>query len=300
MQTTLAILGTGLIGTSLGLALHTSQAQAIIQAALGPMHILGYDQNPEASRIAHARGAIDERVTRMETAVRQAHIVVVATPVRAIQAIFSHIAPLLPAGCVVTDVASTKEQVCIWAEALLPNTVAFLGGHPMAGSERAGADAAFPELFKNAIYCLTPTVSTPQEAVDQVGILVKAIGARPYYLDPQEHDGFVAGISHLPFVLSTMLVDVVGRGAGWKDMGVLAASGFRDLSRLASGDPVMHRDICMTNRPALIRWMNEFIAHLEEMRTHLEQGDAEQILQIFERAKMIRDAWLANRLNLRP
>jgi prephenate dehydrogenase len=298
MKQTIAILGMGLIGTSLGLALHSPEATDL---PLGNSHIVGYDQNPDATRVARARLAIDQRAGSIAEAVRDAQIVVIATPVQAVRMVFLQLAPHLQErdGTIVTDVASTKEQVCRWAAELLPDGVAFVGGHPMAGREQAGPEAAIPDLFRGAIYCLTPGPTTSQHAVDTVELLVKAVGARPYYLDPQEHDGYVAGISHLPFVLSTALVEVVGRSAGWKEMSTLAASGFRDLSRLASGDAVMHRDICLTNRTALTRWLNETIGFLLEMRQHLENEDADQIEALFQQARELRETWLTSRPGVR-
>jgi prephenate dehydrogenase len=170
----------------------------------------------------------------------------------------------------------------------------------MAGREQSGPDAADPNLFRGAIYCLTPDPDTPRHAIETVEALVAAIGARPYYLDPVEHDAYVAGISHLPFVLSAALVGVTSRSPAWNEMAALAASGFRDISRLASGDAAMHRDICLTNRDALLRWLDETSALLDEYRAALEQHDAERLHDLFEHARTVREAWLASKPGLRP
>ncbi len=130
--------------------------------------------------------------------------------------------------------------------------------------------------------------------------LVKAIGAKPYYIDPEEHDAYVAGISHLPLLLSTVLMDVTGSSPAWKEMAPLAATGFRDVSRLASGDPAMQRDICLTNSAALTRWINATITELLEVRDSLAAGDVDKIDALFTRAKQQRDEWLDSRPNLRP
>jgi len=126
------------------------------------------------------------------------------------------------------------------------------------------------------------------------------VGAKPYYIDPEEHDAYVAGISHLPMLLSVGLMEITSRSPAWKEMAPLAASGFRDLSRLASGDPEMHRDIALTNKAGLTRWINEMVSFLLDTRDQLEAGDAEAVEQLLRRAKAERDAWLESKPNLRP
>lgn len=293
----ITIIGMGLIGTSLGMALRSAEER---DAPLGPITVIGYDRDARAVADARGRLAIDRQAANLQEALRDAHLVVLAVPAQAIHELLQQIAPLLRQGVVVTDVTSTKAQVIDWARQLLPTGVAFVGGHPMAGKERSGAAAADPDLFKGAIYCLTPLTSTPPEALELVNALVEQVGAKPYYIDPVEHDSFVAGVSHLPFMLSTALVEATSRGAAWREMAPLAASGYRDISRLASGDPEMHRDICLTNRAALIRWIDEMIEVLRESRELIEAQDAEALLALFERTRQAREAWLATRPHLRP
>jgi prephenate dehydrogenase len=294
-MTRIALIGMGLIGTSLGLALRGAS-----ESALGARTLVGYDADPRSTRIARERQAIDHAARSLEEALHGAQLVVLAVPALALRDMLAQMAPLLPAGSVVTDVTSTKANVCAWASELLPPEVAFVGGHPMAGREQSGPTAADPELFRGAIYCLTPGPDTPRHAVDLVEALVATVGARPYYLDPAEHDAYVAGVSHLPFVLSAALVDVTSRSPAWSDMAALAATGFRDISRLASGDPAMHRDICLTNRDALLRWIDDMRDLLDDYHTALEQEDAARLQAIFERAREVREAWLASRPGLRP
>lgn len=293
----IAIIGMGLIGTSLGMALRSADERT---APLGAIRITGYDQERSATSTARGRLAIDREARSLEAAVRDARLIIVATPVRATRAVFEQLAGMLEAGSIVTDTASTKTQVCAWARELLPEGVDFVGGHPMAGSEQSGPAAGDAQLFHEAIYCLTPAPDTTAQALDMVEAMVRMVGARPYYVDPEEHDAYVAGISHMPFLLSAALVEVTSRSPAWQEMAMLAASGFRDMSRLASGDVVMHRDICSTNRVALMRWVNETIAVLLQMRDHLEQDDAEAFDQLFEHARTVREAWLARRPGMRP
>jgi prephenate dehydrogenase len=293
----ITIIGMGLIGTSLAMAIRGADEK---EAPLGPTVITGYDKNRRATGDARGRLAIDREGKSLEDALKDAHLVVVAVPVQVIREVFSQIAPLVPNGAVVTDVASTKAQVLEWARELLPTTVDFVGGHPMAGKEQSGAGAADPDLLRGAIYCLSPATRTRPPALELVELMVKQVGAKIYYIDAVEHDAYVAGVSHLPFMLSAALVELVGGSPGWKEMAPLAATGFRDISRLASGDPEMHRDIALTNRVALGRWLDEAARKLLDMRDLIEAGESDALLDLFEHAREVREAWLLSRPNLRP
>jgi prephenate dehydrogenase len=293
----ITIIGMGLIGTSLGMAIRQADVK---EAPLGQTVITGYDRNRHATGDARGRLAIDREARTLEEALREAQLVIVAAPAQSIREIFAEIASLLPNGAVVTDVASTKTQVMEWARELLPITVDFVGGHPMAGKEQSGARAAELALFNGAIYCLTPAPRARQPAVDMVEAMVRQIGAKIYYIDPAEHDAYVAGVSHMPFLLSTTLVELVSRSPGWKEMAALAATGFRDISRLASGDPEMHRDICLTNRVAISRWLEEAAQLLLDVRDQIEADDATQLLDLFAHARAAREQWLVERPGMRP
>ena len=293
----ITIIGMGLIGTSLAMAIRGADEK---EAPLGQTVITGYDKDRRATGDARGRLAIDREARSLEEALKDAQLVVVAVPVQAIRDIFSQIAPLLPNGAVVTDVASTKGQVLEWARELLPTTVDFVGGHPMAGKEQSGAGAADPQLLRGAIYCLTPSQRARPPAIELVEAMVRQIGAKIYYIDAAEHDAYVAGVSHLPFLLSTALVELVSRSAGWKEMAPLAATGFRDISRLASGDAEMHRDICLTNRAAISRWLAEAAQLMLELREQIDAGQSDELLAVFQHAREVREEWLTSRPNLRP
>jgi prephenate dehydrogenase len=293
----ITVIGLGLIGTSLAMALRSADPK---ESPLGEVEIVGFDRDQRAIKEARGRLAIDREARSLAEAVRDTQIVVVATPVQAIRELFVQLGTLLPAGAVVTDVASTKSEVAAWAAASLPSGIAYVGGHPMAGKEQAGAAAADPELFKDAIYCLTTSRSTPPPALEAVEALVRAIGAKPYYIDPDEHDAYVAGISHLPLLLSVGLMEITSGSAAWKELAPLAATGFRDVSRLASGDPEMHRDILLTNKGGLSRWIDEMVRFLLDTRDRIETGESDTVGELLRRTKAARDAWLETRPNLRP
>jgi prephenate dehydrogenase len=279
-----AIIGLGLIGGSIGLALHKAKAA---------QQVVGYDLGRGVSDRARKIGAIDQPYTTLADAVRGAELVVLATPVGAMRALLHELADLLSPGAVVTDVASTKAQVINWAEEFLPSSVAFVGGHPMTGKELSGVEAADATLFRNRIYCLTPTARTLPSAINKVSSFVEALGARVRFLEPVEHDGQVAGVSHLPFIASIALVNAVSEGPAWGDASMLAANGFRDVSRLAAGNPVMYRDICLTNSEAIVRWLDDYIATLSAMRDRVAEHDKE-LGEVFAHAQQVRLQWQAS------
>ena len=276
----IAVLGLGLIGGSLALALHRAGIAR---------QISGYDADANVTRRAKEREAIAYACTTAEEAVREADMVVLATPILAIPRVLERIAPVLKPGVLVTDTASTKAQILLWAQTLLPASVVFVGGHPMAGREYSGIEAAEVGLFEGCTYCLTPTEQTPSEAVARLSEIVIRLGAHPMALDAEQHDRLVAGISHLPFVLSCALVQILGRGEDWPVMSRLAAGGFRDMSRLAAGNPTMYRDICLTNKEAILSWLDALAGQLNSVRSLIATSDA-ALEPYFAQAKQVREA----------
>jgi len=283
-----AIVGLGLIGGSMGLALRKTKAA---------QHVAGYDLGKGVSDRARKVGAIDQPYSSLGDAVRGAELVILATPVGAMRSLLQHVADVLSPGAVVTDVASTKAQVINWAEEFLPVSVSFVGGHPMTGKEVSGVEAADANLFQERIYCLTPTAHTRPAAINKVSQLVETIGARVRFLEPAEHDGQVAGVSHLPFLASIALVNTVAGSDGWNDTSILASNGFRDVSRLAGGNPEMYRDICLTNSEALVRWLDEYIATLGSLRSRIAEHD-KTLSEPFTTAQQLRLQWQASQENM--
>lgn len=276
-----AIIGLGLIGGSIGLALHKAKAA---------QQIVGYDLGKGVSNEARKVGAIDQPFSTLADAVRGAELVVLATPVGAMRVLLQELSTTVTPGAVVTDVASTKVQVISWAEEYLPASVAFVGGHPMTGKELSGVEAADASLFQERIYCLTPTARTSPAAINKVSTFVEALGARVRFLEPVEHDGQVAGVSHLPFVASIALMNTVAESAGWGDAALLASGGFRDMTRLAAGNPEMYRDICLSNSEALTRWLDDYIATLHRLRDRIAAHDKD-LNETFTGARQLRLQW---------
>ncbi len=287
------VIGTGLIGTSLGLALRAS--------SLRDLTVVGTDAEHASRSGAQRKQAFDRMEGRLGNAIEDADIIVLATPVLAMRELMEGMAPYLPEGCVVTDVGSTKTQVLQWADELLPDTVDFIGGHPMAGRETPGPENADGTLFTGKPYCVIPSPKASQRAVGEITTLAEAVGAVPYFISVDEHDSFVAAVSHLPFVLSTALVGCTSKSANWSDIGQLASSGFRDITRLASGDAVMHRDICVSNAEPIVAWIDAFIRELYEYRKLLDTDgvppDTGAVETLFEDARIARAKWLAGEVN---
>ena len=278
----ITIIGLGLIGGSMGLALKRSGVLS---------ELVGYARHSDTRSKACQVGAVDRVETNLPMAVRGAELVIIATPVMSIRGILEQIADHLSPGCVVTDTASTKAQVMKWAEEYIPAEVSFIGGHPMAGKEEAGVEAADARLFCNCTYCLVKGSSTTLEVTRQVVELVMQIGGNPLIINAQEHDNLVAGISHLPALLSSALVLTTIKSPDWPQMSKLAARGYRDLTRLASGDVEMNRDICLSNGQSIARWIDNFIAELSELRYLLDE-DGERLERALSRAREARQKWL--------
>ena len=285
-----AIIGLGLIGGSIGLALKKA-AESNSEPQGKNLEIIGYVRRPEAASLAVNMGMVDRVETSLEDTVKQAEIVIIATPVLVIKEILSQIAGSLPHGCIATDTGSTKVQVMKWAGDLLPPAVDFIGGHPMAGKETYGMKAAEADLFQGSVYCLTPSRKTSPQSVDKVADMVKKLGAAPFFIDAQEHDVLVAGVSHLPFLLSAALVTSTASGSTWEKMKKLAASGYRDLTRLASGSPEVNAQICLTNQQAILRWIDKFIAELQRYRQLVDSG-SNQLEEALAEANKLRQEWL--------
>ena len=286
-MTTIAIVGTGLIGTSLALAIKQSNLQ---------VDVVGTDYDQSARSGAQKSGAFKKVESNLSNAIRGADVVIYATPVLAMREMMEASVNDFEEGCVVTDVGSSKKVVIEWADEILPESVSFVGGHPMAGKELSGPTNADGDLFKGKAYCIIPSVTAEKSAVSSVTTLAESIGAKPFFIGVDEHDSFVAAASHLPFMMSVALMGTASKSANWEDIAQLASSGFASLSRLASGDPIMHRDICVSNPKPIVAWMDAYIREMYDLRNMLanENGpDPEAVHQVFVDAMEARDRWQA-------
>ena len=279
----IAIIGLGLIGGSLALALKKARAKGT--------EIVGFSRSAETLAVARKCGAIDQAAKNLASAVSGADMVVIATPVMATKEVLASISEHLSPKCVVTDTGSTKVQVMQWAGEYLSSKVSFIGGHPMAGKETSGIDEADADLFQGCVYCLTPASCATPQAVRKLKRLVESIGAKPFFIDAETHDNLVAGVSHLPMLLSAAFVTTTMKSRLWSEMAKLAAGGYRDFSRLASGNPEMNRDICLTNQEKIVDWLDRYIEVLKGYR-HLVAEDSEELAEMLAQAREARDRWL--------
>ena len=267
----LCIVGLGLMGGSLGMALKAHQVCRTVSGA---------DSQAAVLRQAIALEAVDEATTDVARAVRRADIVVLATPVRTIARLIAEIGSSLQPDTLLMDLGSTKTAI-VEAMARLPSHVQVVGGHPMCGKEKAGIAAADADLYKGAVFCLTPLERTRPEALARAEALVRAIGAHPLVVDCQRHDAVVAATSHLPYLMATALTATAADLAAKDDLvWQVVASGFRDTSRLAGSDVDMMLDILLTNQKNVAGRAREAAQKLLEMAAAIDTGN-EEILRGF-------------------
>jgi prephenate dehydrogenase len=256
------IFGLGLMGASFALAL---------RAARPALELVGRDPDPATMRRALAEGLVTEGDPA------GADVVVLAAPIPALTGLLTALA-----GCrgVVTDMASTKARVMRWASAA---GVDLVGGHPMCGREQAGIAAADPTIFEGAPWILTRDES-------RVTDLVRAVGALPIFMDPERHDRLVAGVSHAAFAVSVAYVLALAGDRDWPAMQSVAGSGFRDLSRLAAGDPELYAAIVSTNREPIAESLRAVEASLARIRSLVEAEDS-RLVEVFQEARLVRERW---------
>jgi prephenate dehydrogenase len=272
---TLSIVGVGLLGGSIALACRQKKLAG---------RIVGYDPSADALRRAAERGMLDEATDDVCRAVARASLVVFCVPVDRIAEVVGACAEACRPGTLLTDVGSTKTAIVRRLAGRLPPGVNFVGGHPLAGSEKAGPDHARADLFEGRLVVLTP-LGDPPAAVSAVGAFWKALGARVETMSPEQHDEALAVTSHLPHLVASVLAGVLP--LEWKR---LTATGFRDTTRLAAGSPELWRAIFLCNQPALLAAVGDFQAHLERFRDALAKGDGERLRLLLEQGKYVRDS----------
>ncbi len=266
---TVAIVGVGLIGGSLGLALKTRRLAR---------RVIGVERTADRIGAAQALGAIDSGTTRLEDAVADADVVVLCTTVGHILDLLPSVLSAIKPGAVVTDVGSTKAAIVLRAG----GAAAFVGGHPMAGSEQAGVEAATPLLFEEATWAITPSETSDSHAVQTVQRLVQSVGASTLLLPPDTHDAMLAVTSHLPHILAAALMRQaqLTRNA-YPQTSRLSAGSFADATRVAASSPTLWRDVCLTNREALLRALQAFRGELDLLEAAVADRDAAQIEAFF-------------------
>src|SRR6266542_1353728 len=279
----ITIIGTGLIGGSLGMALKA--------ARLPGLEIVGHDRDRGNATHAEKLGAIERAEHNLQRAVTGAGMVIIAVPILSVREVMQQIAPELAEGTVVTDATSTKAHVMRWANEALPESVHFVGGHPMAGKQTAGIVYAEASLFRGKAYCICPAVDASDTAVKTVLGLVRLAGAERLFFDAHEPDMYAGAVSHLPLMMSTALFSMLRSSPAWNDMGMMASSGFSDVTRLAASDPAMSHGIWATNRDAMIHWLERMAEELRRFRDMLKDAQDEALLETFLKEQIDRESF---------
>lgn len=278
----LAIIGIGLIGGSLGLAL---------KAKLGDdIYIAGLSRTEKSMQLAKERGAVDMVSGDLAAVVKDADIIFLSTPVLSIVPMVKKMLPYLKAGAILTDAGSTKQYIWQHVRKILPPSVYYVAGHPMAGKEKSGVSAADKDLFRHKCYVIVKDTGAPQEVLDKVVELVKLTGANVTTLDIAEHDRCASVISHIPHVTAAALVTLLNRSRDDKESCLkLAGGGFKDTTRIASSNADMWADICMTNGEAINSGLARLQLILGEVMAAIDKGDRQAVYDYFVQAKKSRD-----------
>jgi prephenate dehydrogenase len=280
-----SLIGVGLLGGSLGLALRQRRLAG---------EVVGFARRSASVGEAERSGAVDRATLDLADAVRDADLIVLCTPLGQMAPLARAMLPHLKRGVVVTDVGSVKGSVVRELERLLARVGARLvAGHPMAGSEKAGVGAARADLFENAVCVLTPTPRTHAASLRKVEQLWRAVGSRVLRMEAAAHDRAVSRSSHLPHAVAAAVAHWVLDPGQADEVALLCAGGFRDTSRIASSSPEMWRDIALSNRKNLSRQLAGLAKSLVQLQQALDAGDAARVEAFYRTAKQRRDAWVA-------
>lgn len=279
----IVIFGVGLIGGSVALALKKAGSSA---------EIVGVGRSAESLQTALNLGVIDVASSNVATAVKNADVILIATPVAQTPDILSAIKPHLDSHSVITDAGSTKTDVLTYAKNVLGDKAGqFVGGHPIAGAEKSGVTAAKADLYSNKNVILTPVPENSAEAINRVKALWQLCGANISDMTAATHDSVFAAVSHLPHLLAFALVDDIASRPNAEQLFSFAASGFRDFTRIAGSHPEMWRDISLANKTALLAELTAYQAELAQLKQLLEAEDGAGLQALFERASNARNDW---------
>jgi prephenate dehydrogenase len=279
---TITIYGVGLIGGSLALCFKDRPG----------FRVVGHSNNPASVEKYMKRNVVDYATTDLEEAAQDADFIFLCVPVGQLANYLRRLAALpLKKGCIITDVGSTKLSIAETARqlGLHEGEITFIGGHPMAGKEKSGVEAATSLLFENAFYVLTPDPETPPEATERLSALLGHTRSHIVKMDAAQHDNIVGAISHLPHIIAVALVNqICDYNAGNSMYQNLAAGGFRDITRIASSDPVVWRDILVNNREVLLRLLKDWNVEIAKLTDMIEACDASGIEEQFRKANEFR------------
>ena len=279
----ITVIGVGLIGGSFASALKAKGHNA---------EIVGYGRSESNLKRGVELDVIDRYETSIDEAIKGSELILLAVPVGTIKEILPHLKSALESGAIITDVGSTKGSVVAAVSDLFGEIPPrFIPGHPIAGTEKSGVDAAFPELFNDRRVILTPLNNSDADALETVRALWSLTGAEVSEMSVERHDNVLAATSHLPHILAFTLVDTLANLEEHEDIFRYAAGGFRDFTRIASSDPQMWHDISLNNRDALLTIIERFQSDLQGLTQAIRDGDGDVVRKKFENAKAERDAY---------
>ena len=274
----ITILGVGLLGASFALALKENGLCRTIT---------GFGRNRENLQRAKERNIIDSFETDPVAACRDSDLIMLSAPVGAFAGLAKAIVPALKKGAVLTDVGSVKGVLVREIERLMPKDVHYIGGHPIAGSDRSGIDSANSELFRNARCVITPTENSDPSSLDKIQNLWKALGSEIIILDPEEHDRIYASVSHLPHLIAYAMVNTVAEmDRSYLDF---SGKGFMDSTRIACSSEELWNDICLLNRDNIIETLAVFQKTLDMLAQYLKTGDSDSLKAEFRKARILRE-----------
>ncbi|WP_264189763.1 prephenate dehydrogenase [Bacillus carboniphilus] len=277
------IIGLGLIGGSIALNIKKHHPF---------MNVIGFDINEQTRNKARTIKVVDQSVSTIEEGAKQANVIIISTPVQKTIDILYEIRDIpLQKGVIITDVGSTKRYIVEKAREILPHPICFIGGHPMAGSHKSGVEAARSHLFENAFYILTPTNSEEQKQnVQQLMELLKGTKAKFHTMSAEQHDEMAGVISHFPHIVASSLVHQAKKSEeNLFDIKMFAAGGFRDITRIASSNPTMWRDILLQNQEVINDLFSKWLLEMERIQRMVQKEDAKGIYEFFSDAKQFRD-----------
>jgi len=276
----LCIVGLGLIGGSIGLAARRKRLAR---------EVVGLVRRRESINESRRYGVSDHATLSVEEAVSDSQMIIMTTPLHAMEHLADAIAPCAPEGCVITDVGSSKRCIVNAMEKIFHPRAHFVGAHPIAGSEQSGMRAARDDLFEGTPCILTPTRKTDKEALKKVRELWESLGSNVSLLSPSDHDRIVAAISHLPHILAAALVNSLARmPRGAKKILPLAGTGFKDSTRIAASPSDMWVDICLANRGEILRALKNYQIELTLVKRALERDDVSGLRNMLQRASGLR------------
>ena len=284
----ITLIGVGQIGASIGLGLRTEKAREY--------RIIGYDPDQDIHVRSEKIGAVDKAEWNLDTAVRDADVIIISLPITRAYEMLENIAPYLGDNVTVTDTCSTKRSILRWSEELLPENISFVGGHPLVKADAAGRDEPSPYLFTQAPYAIIPHSGSRPEAIKNVQCICNDLGARPLFMDPDEHDSFSAAVEGVPAFVAAAALNAASDSPSWHEINKFVGKDFVSMSQPMANDPAWINGMASTNRDMLIYWINQINLKLTDMKRMLETdeevGDPDGPL-----ADMLVNAW-ENRLRL--